>query len=236
MAYQADAPRKPFITRGSRVIRCEACLLPAQRCLCTDKPDVAAKAVFWLLTHHDEFYKPSNTGRLIVDAIHGSKTFEWSRTEPDPDFIALLSDARYRPYLVFPQEADYQQRMVDVESVQRPDERIPAFIILDGTWRQARRMFRLSRYLDALPVFEPTVTGLSRYQLRQSAQPHHLCTAEVGAAVLRDIQDEQSASVLDAYFDLFNAEYFASRRSADTKGAALAAREQLQYLMASKLD
>jgi DTW domain-containing protein YfiP len=77
-------------------------LLPAQRCLCTDKPGVAAKAVFWLLTHHDEFYKPSNTGRLIVDAIHGSKTFEWSRTEPDPDFIALLSDARYRPYLVFP--------------------------------------------------------------------------------------------------------------------------------------
>ena len=24
----------------------------------------------------------------------------------------------------------------------------PVFIILDGTWRQARRMFRHSRYLD----------------------------------------------------------------------------------------
>lgn len=227
MAYDSQAPRKPFIARGSKIRRCSGCYLPATSCVCSDKPNIKASAVFWLLTHNDECYKPTNTGRLIVDTIQGSKVFKWSRTDPDPGFMRALADQAYAPCIVFPSGDSYQERMVGSVSLVG---KIPAFIILDGTWRQARRMFRLSRYLDHLPVIEPTSGIVSRYQLRQSAENHHLCTAEVGAAILREVQDHSSADVLDAYFDLFNAEYYASRRGVDMGVESSQARMRLSEL------
>lgn len=227
MAFDINAPRKPFVTRGSNIGRCKGCFLPLLSCLCSDKPKVKASAVFWLLTHNDEVYKPTNTGRLIVDAIDGARVFKWSRTEPDPAFIDALADEQYQPCIVFPSGESYQQRMIVSENL---SEKTPAFIILDGTWRQARRMFRLSRYLDDLPVMQPNTTAISRYHLRQSAEEHHLCTAEVAAQMLREVSDHHSADVLDAYFDLFNAEYYATRRSVDMSGASAAARYRLAQL------
>lgn len=227
MAYDSQAPRKPFIARGSKIGRCLGCYLPASSCLCSDKPNVKAAAVFWLLTHNDEYYKPTNTGRLIIDSIQDSRVFKWSRTDPDPDFMNALSDQAYAPCIVFPSGDSHQERMVESTAFAG---KTPAFIILDGTWRQARRMFRLSRYLDHLPVIEPSSGAVSRYQLRQSAEEHHLCTAEVAAAILREVDDYNSADVLDAYFDLFNAEYYASRRNVDMSLESAQARVRLLEL------
>ena len=230
MAFDIDAPRKPFLARGSNIGRCESCFLPLLSCLCSEKPKVKGKAVFWLLTHNDEIYKPTNTGRLIVDVIDGARVFKWSRTDPDLAFIDALSDEQYQPCIVFPSGESYQQRMIVSENL---SEKIPAFIILDGTWRQARRMFRLSRYLDDLPVMQPSAAAISRYQLRQSVEKHHLCTAEVAAQMLREVSDDHSADVLDAYFDLFNAEYYATRRAVDMSGASAVARHRLAQLQNS---
>lgn len=230
MAFDPNAPRKPFVARGSRVVRCEACLMPQQRCLCADKPAIAGQAVFWLLTHRNEIYKPTNTGRLIVDTLQGSQVFIWSRNEPDAALREALADPRFAPCLVFPRGDDYQHRMVT--PAQLPSDKIPAFIILDGTWRQARRIFRKSRYLDHLPVLEPQINAPSRYHLRQPTEDHHVCTAEVGAAVLREMGDQHSADVLDAYFDLFNSEYYAARRHKDLDNAAAQARSALQQALA----
>ena len=230
MAFDPNAPRKPFVARGSRVERCSSCLMAAARCLCDVRPNIKGKAVFWLLTHHNEIYKPTNTGRLIVDTLQGCRVFKWGRVEPEPAFLEALNDPRYRPCIVFPSDEDYQQRMVKADYLQQ-DDRIPAFIILDGTWRQARRMFRLSRYLDNIPAIEPSHTAESRYQLRQSSEPHHLCTAEIAALMLREVNDTTSADVLDSYFDLFNLEYHASRVKREQTSQITAVRERLASLV-----
>ena len=234
MAYDSNAPRKPFIARGSRINRCLSCLLPKKRCICCEKPLVESKAVFWLLTHHDELYKPTNTGRLIVDAIKGSRVFEWSRTEPEQCFIDALQNPDYYPCIVFPSGEGYENRMISANTI-TAQNKTPAFIILDGTWRQARRMFRLSRYLDHLPVIQAESAFKSGYHLRQAAEEHHLCTAEVGVSMLQDINDTLGAEALGAYFQLFNAEYLQARRSVDTSDESLLARERLAAFKPSKL-
>ncbi|WP_020680506.1 tRNA-uridine aminocarboxypropyltransferase [Marinobacterium rhizophilum] len=209
MSFLSAPLRKPFVARGSRVTRCEHCLMPQVRCICEYRVKLQAQARFWLLTHRNEVYKPTNTGRLILDTIAHSRTFQWSRTEPEPDLLEQLASPELDPYLVFPAAPDYDQRMVEFE----PKEgREPVFIILDGTWRQARRMFRHSRYLDQVPVIEPRTLRQTRYDLRTQAEDHHLCTCEVAAALLEQIGDTQSAEVLDAYFEVFNEYYHASRR------------------------
>ncbi|MBV0934647.1 tRNA-uridine aminocarboxypropyltransferase [Marinobacterium weihaiense] len=206
--------RKPFVARGSGVVRCEDCRLPQEVCICEWRFTVPAKCQFWLLTHRYELYKPTNTGRLIMDSIKHTRLFEWSRTEPCEQLLAALADECYAPCLVFPAGEDYRERMIEdpANDPRMPDARIPVFIILDGTWRQARRMFRHSRYLQHLPVIEPRTDRLSRYQLRRSTIDHHLCTAEVAVALLEQVGDQAAADHLEGYFERFNSRYIATRR------------------------
>jgi len=134
MAFDPNAPRKPFVARGSRVERCSSCLMAAARCLCDVRPNIKGKAVFWLLTHHNEIYKPTNTGRLIVDTLQGCRVFKWGRVEPEPAFLEALNDPRYRPCIVFPSDED-----VGVSS------KIPFFRMY---WRKERPLVELFNSLS----------------------------------------------------------------------------------------
>lgn len=221
--WQGSHPRREFKARGSQVVRCEACRLPQLNCLCPYRVKAESRIRFWLITHPLEHYKPTNTGRLIGDVLEGTDVFSWYRVEPDPRLLALLEDDRYQPFIIFPDDQpDYADRVVDVNAIAGVGEgvpthtatgelRIPVFIMLDGTWRQARRIFRRSPYLDGLPVLPLHSRRLTRYHLRKAASEAHLCTAEVAAELLRQAGEEAAASVLDDYFDAFNDCYRASR-------------------------
>lgn len=171
-------------------------------------------AQVWLLTHSIEHFKPTNTGRLIGDVLTQTRVFTWYRTAPDEELAALLEDPRYAPFVIFPDDQpDYADRVVDIKAVHAVKQQgcIPVFVILDGTWRQARRMFRKSPYLDALPVLPLRTERETRYRLRKPASKAHLCTAEVAIELLRQSGDENAADVLDDYFDVFNDSYAESR-------------------------
>ncbi|MCA8865523.1 MULTISPECIES: tRNA-uridine aminocarboxypropyltransferase [unclassified Halomonas] len=207
-------PRREFKARGSFVTRCEGCNLPVLNCLCPYKVKAESVAQVWLLTHPLEHFKPTNTGRLIGDVITTTQVFTWYRTAPDAQLAALLKDPRYAPFVIFPDDQpDYADRVVGIETVHaaKAQARIPVFVILDGTWRQARRMFRKSPYLDDLPVLPLQTERETRYRLRKPASKAHLCTAEVAIELLRQGGDTAAADVLDDYFDVFNDSYAASR-------------------------
>ncbi|WP_106475887.1 tRNA-uridine aminocarboxypropyltransferase [Phytohalomonas tamaricis] len=204
-------PRRPFKSRGSFVIRCEGCRLPALNCICPYQVQAKSRARFWLITHSLEHHKPTNTGRLIGDCLPYTEVFSWARTEPDPRLLEHLKDERFQPFLIFPDDQpDYAERVVNFEDASC-SARIPVFVILDGTWRQARRMFRQSPYLATLPILPLHTDRLTRYTLRKPASPSHLCTAEVAVELLRLARETQAANVLDDYFMAFNDSYAASR-------------------------
>lgn len=208
-------PRREFRARGSFVVRCLGCQLPELNCLCPYRTRAESRARVWLLTHPLEHCKPTNTGRLIRDVLPETRVFTWYRTAPDPELLALLADPRFAPFVIFPDDQpDYAHRVVRMNAVARRqrEDKVPVFIILDGTWRQARRIFRKSPYLATLPVLPLATERLTSYRLRKPASGAHLCTAEVAVEVLRQAGDVKAAGVLDDYFDVFNDSYAASRR------------------------
>ncbi|MEQ6916414.1 tRNA-uridine aminocarboxypropyltransferase [Halomonas aquatica] len=224
-------PRREFKARGSFVSRCDSCQLPALNCLCPFRVTARSEAKVWLLTHPLEHYKPTNTGRLIGDVLTDTEVFTWYRTAPDERLLALLDDERYSPFVIFPDDQpDYADRVVGMERVgaSRQSGRVPVFIILDGTWRQARRIFRKSPYLDRLPVLPLATERRTRYRLRKPASAAHLCTAEVAIELLRQAEDAEAAEVLDDYFDAFNDSYAASRRHEKLEAPTAAMRRLLK--------
>jgi DTW domain-containing protein YfiP len=121
-----------------------------------------------------------------------------------------LNDPQWQPYVVFPREFANDGRVVH-EVTHTPHKR-PLFILLDGTWDEARKMFRKSPYLQTFPVLSLQPEQLSRYKLRRAQTEAHLCTAEVGALCLDLAQDTQAAQALNAYFDVFTEHYLKAKQ------------------------
>ena len=184
--------------------------------MCALRPVVPTRSAMCLLMADIEPLKPSNTGWLIADVVADTFAFGWTRTEVDPDLLALLADPQWQAYVVFPSEFAAPERVVhevhDTTPVQGNAPKRPLFILLDGTWDEARKMFRKSPYLQHLPVLSLLPEQLSRYQLRRAQSDSHLCTAEVGALCLTLAQDTQAAQALNAYFDVFTEHYLKAKQ------------------------
>jgi DTW domain-containing protein YfiP len=98
----------------------------------------------------------------------------------------------------------------------------PLFILLDATWAEARKMFRKSPYLDALPVLSLQPEHISRYQLRRSRRDDHFCTSEVAALCLELSGDAAAAHTLEAYLEVYTHHYLQAKQQlpADRRGDA----------------
>ncbi len=207
---------KPFLARGGfKRERCTGCRLVTSHCMCALRPSVVTRAGVCLLMADIEPLKPSNTGWLIADVVVDTFAFGWSRTETDPELLALLSDPQWQPYVVFPGQYAAPERVVhavapssaaDGEPVKRP-----LFILLDGTWAEARKMFGKSPYLDPLPVLSLQPDRLPHYKLRRSGRDDHFCTSEVAALCMNLAGEHIAERTLDAYLAVFTHHYLQAK-------------------------
>jgi len=183
--------------------------------MCALRPSVATRAGVCLLMADIEPLKPSNTGWLIADVVPDTYAFGWARTETDPALLALLSDPQWQPYVVFPGQYAAPERVV--HTVQAPDPvqdktaKRPLFILLDGTWSEARKMFGKSPYLNALPVLSLEPDQISQYTLRRSCRNDHFCTSEVAALCMNLAGEHRAGQTLEAYLAVFTHHYLRAR-------------------------
>jgi DTW domain-containing protein len=189
--------------------------------MCAYRASVPTRAGMCLLMPGFEALKPSNTGWLVADVVPDTHAFAWSRTRVDPALLALLADPRRQPVVVFPGEFAPPERVVGALPADASARR-PLFILLDGTWAEARKAFRKSPFLDRFPVLALAPAQLSRYRLRRAWHEHHLCTAEVAAACLALAGDSHAALTLEATLDVFAERSLRAKQSvpADPQDAA----------------
>ncbi|HVR49805.1 MAG TPA: tRNA-uridine aminocarboxypropyltransferase [Pseudorhodoferax sp.] len=204
---------KPFMARGgSRQPRCPDCRLLYSHCLCALRPTVSTRSGMCLLMADAEPLKPSNTGWLIADLVTDTFAFGWARTEVDPALLALLADPQWQPYVVFPGEYTAPERVrLSVEPDPMAPAKRPLFILLDGTWAEARKMFGKSPYLATLPVLSLQPDRASEYKLRRSRRNDHFCTSEVAAMCLALAGEVRAAQTLEAYLDVFMHHYLQAK-------------------------
>ena len=209
------ASAKPFLARGSGGGRCPECRLALSHCLCALRPSVSTRSGVCLIMGDIEALKPSNTGWLVADVVSDTFAFPWSRTAVEPGLLALLADPQWQPYVVFPGEFSDPQRVVTEVAPQTLSGtgKRPLFVLLDGTWSEARKMFRKSPYLDALPVLSLNPGLVSNYRLRRSSRDDHFCTSEVAALCLALAGETRAADTLAAYLDVFTDHYLSVKRN-----------------------
>lgn len=151
--YRQSLSTTEFRARGYKIIRCEVCRLGVENCICALRQQANSSCAFALIMYDNEVLKPSNTGRLIADVIPDTHAFLWHRTQPNDELQQLIANPKYQAFLIFPGEyANAEQEVHERKPVDFDESKIPLFILIDATWRQAKKIFRKSDYLAKLPI------------------------------------------------------------------------------------
>ncbi len=217
--------------RGYRSERCGGCRLSPSSCVCPWRPRIASTVRFLVLTHPVEAFKPTSTGRVVASCVAGSRIESWSRESapselrnPRPgspgrgaEESAGAGVTAIEWALVFPaRQPDLVSRCVAPPDLLGRGDGGPGsigLVLLDGTWPQARRMCRKSRWLERLPILSLDEVPRHGFRLRRSAQlPDRACTADAAIRCMELLGDESGAERLAAYYHLFTLEYLRMRK------------------------
>jgi DTW domain-containing protein len=208
--------KRPFIARGSNAIRCTHCLMAEFACFCHLRESQASPIEFILLFHRDEIHKPTNSGRLIADLFpDDTHAYLWSRTAPSQALLDLIKSRQGNCTILFPNTETAQEQKRQVRSIapssNKGDEK-HTFIILDGTWKQASKMFHQSEWLRDIPHFEINSEAQRSFLVRHSSHQMQFATAEVTAMLLDSLGHEQHSKLLLNYYQAFNEHCLISRK------------------------
>jgi len=154
------------------------------------KPDPKFPVNIFLLTHQREFFKKTNTGSMVVDVLEEkAQVVVWDRVTPDPELLRSIAEGSIA--LLYP-SADSQ--LLSEASDYR------SYIIIDGTWQEAQKIYNRSPYLKGLPAVKIPANRASAYNLRRNQRDGCLCTAECAIEILKARGFSMQANDLQSIF------------------------------------
>ena len=180
---------------------CNKCGLPIINCICNTAPKIGTKSKIWIISTEREFRRPSNTARLLkLINPESTELILWERTNAPEKLIEYINSEEYEIYILFPIEND---DLSERKLAYKTSARTPAFIILDGTWKEAGKILRKSDYLKKLPRISLNPIHKSEYTLRRGASEGELCTIEAAIEVIKLNYELENAQLIKGVFDLF---------------------------------
>jgi len=150
-----------------------------------------------LLTHPRELSKKTNTGSLVAQTLgKNCRIVPWHRVSPDVELLHEIANSSVA--LLYPgEDSEELNTMSHYES----------YIILDGTWQQAQKMYNQSPYLKALKKVHLNPAKASIFSLRRNQKSNGLCTAECAVTLLEHQGLSEQAQQLQKKLIQFIEEY-----------------------------
>ncbi len=162
---------------------CLRCLRPETVCWCVELAPIAGATRVVFLQHPRESRVAIGTCRMAHLALAGSELHRGVSFETHPRLRALAADASGAVAVLYPGDDACEPELL---AGVRPH----TLIVLDGTWHQARAMWRANPALHRLPRigFVPSTPG--NYRIRREPAPHCLATVEAVAEVLGRLEGD----------------------------------------------
>ena len=176
--------------------RCPICRQAAVNCYCSALvPQRTNGARFVFLQHPAEARNPVGTARMAHLSLPGSSLFVGVDFSQERRLRELLDSAAH-PCVLFP--ADGALPLETLREASIP----PTVVVIDGTWSQARKIWKLNPFLRALPACRIAPKVPSRYRIRAEPEAHCLSTIEAVAAALEALDGTSHDSMLRPFLAL----------------------------------
>lgn len=172
--------------------RCGRCLLLSEFCLCAGiGPGRPCSPEILIVRHQWEAWKSTGTARLAALALANARVLDMAAEDPAPIRAELqkLADA----WLLYPGR----------ESQSRLASPPKTLVVLDGTWRQTRKMLRRLPELSRLPRFSLELEPTPRPRLREPPRPGARSTLESIADALGVLHSRDLGAYLLNLHDQF---------------------------------
>ena len=169
---QEDAPRAS----------CNICLCSRSACYCSKLSAFDPKIQFCILIHPLEAKRRIATGRMSHLTLENSKLIRGEDFSKNSIVNQVISDPNYKSFILYPGAKAKNLSMMSVKDLKlsfgsQPGKRLTVFVI-DGTWKTARKMLRLSKNLETLPRICFSPPALSRFRVRKQPRPEFYSTIE----------------------------------------------------------
>ncbi|WP_163938374.1 tRNA-uridine aminocarboxypropyltransferase [Paraferrimonas sp. SM1919] len=188
-------------------LSCPRCRLH-HNCICQLQPNLTTDIQLELLLHSNEFKRRTNTGLLLRDSI-AANVHQWQRKPPCAELTQQIAACPDQFALVYPSE--------DAICLSEAQD-VKHFIILDGTWQEAAKIYRQSPYLHHLPKITLKPQQASAYCLRANQAEGNLCTYEVAIQLCKELGLIKEANQLEAFWLSYLQVFEADRSGYQFKG------------------
>jgi len=153
---------------------CSRCFLKTASCICAELPRVKSAVEIVIIRHMTEDFLTSNTGRLAALMLPNAQIVKYGGGEPfDDSFIC-----RDGTWLLYPGKHE--------DLAAPPPKRL---IILDATFRQAKRMYKRISALRHVPELSFDAPATLPHRLRHPPRADGLSTIEAIATAIARFED-----------------------------------------------
>lgn len=162
--------------------RCSRCFLRHDDCLCALLPTITPRLNLVIVRHTQERHKPTSTTRLVMNCVTGTVVHDWVGRGVPIDLALDPADS----FLLFPRQDGPAIPAAELADWPRP----PTVVIVDGTWRQCRKMAHNVPGLRGLRTVQLPSSPASRPAMRTQIREDGLATAEAVSRLLTAAGDD----------------------------------------------
>ena len=182
-------------------IECPRCLRPLSACYCKGLEPEKACIDLLIVQHPSETRHPINSARIASLGISNCNILVGEDFTESKALEKQL--ANRHACLLFPSE-----NAVTVKAYTAIHAIPELCVILDGTWRKAKKIYYLNPVLQELPALTLSETQTSAYTIRKTPGKGALSTIEATVALLRETSQkpDEHQNCLDAFDRMINAQ------------------------------
>jgi DTW domain-containing protein YfiP len=170
---------------------CYTCRKPALVCICALIQPVPTRFRIMILQHPMEARKTISTARIVSLSLPGSRLFIGVDFSQNAGLKRCLDDAPGPVYLVYPERGAPEVGDLAIAQAHWPGV-VPTFVLIDGTWAQARKIKNQNPILAALPRVGLAPDTPSNYRIRRQPRANCLSTVEATELLLSRLEGPRS--------------------------------------------
>ena len=150
---------------------CENCLRPIIVCYCKDIHCQNNSIPILILQHPDEDGHPLGTGQMACLTYSKCQKMTGINFDNDQEFLSIMNHKNVA--ILYPSED-----AIILTNESQPKRKLDLLIVLDGTWRKAKRIYEATTSLHSIPKVQLPKNYDSKYIIRKAPKDGYLSTFE----------------------------------------------------------
>lgn len=173
--------------RSTEQKRCLRCRIHQSMCFCEFLLPIETEHRVSIIMHHREEHLTSNTATLANKILTNSQLLMRGLPEKPFNFSDLNCSTSELPLYLYPHENALE---LNNQNFSFEKQKIH-LIIPDGSWAQARKVYRREKSMEAIQCVKLPTGFTSEYRLRKTHIPDGLSTYEAIARALGIIENTE---------------------------------------------